>query len=60
MTETSHHDVKSYEVGIGDMTNTYKILVKNLKGNDHLENLWINKIIILKWILNIRTWTRFM
>jgi len=52
MKETSRHAVKAYEVDTGKFTNAYNILVKNLKGNDHFENLWLDKIIILKWILN--------
>jgi hypothetical protein len=52
MTETSHRALKACDVGTGELTNPYTILVKNLKGRHHLENLWIVKIIILKWIFN--------
>jgi hypothetical protein len=37
---------------IGEMRNAFKILVDNLKGRDHLEDLAVDGRIILKWILN--------
>jgi hypothetical protein len=36
---------------MGDMRNTYKILVRKLKGKDHLGGRGISGRIILKWIL---------
>jgi hypothetical protein len=40
-----------HEVCMGDMENAYKILIGNLKGRDHPEDLGIDWRIILKWIL---------
>jgi hypothetical protein len=37
-----------HAASMGDMRNTYKILVREPKGKDHLENLGIYGIIILK------------
>jgi hypothetical protein len=34
-----------------EMENPYKILTKNLKGRDHLEDLGVEGKIILEWIL---------
>jgi len=38
-------------VPMGQMTNEYKLWSENLKGIDNLEDLDIDKRIILKWIL---------
>jgi hypothetical protein len=35
----------------GELRNTYKILVRNLKGRPTLEDIGINERIILKWFL---------
>ena len=50
--ETSHQTLKAYGVGTREITNAYKILVKNLKERDHLENLCVDEMTILKWVLN--------
>jgi hypothetical protein len=36
---------------MGETRNAYKILFKNLKGRDHLEDLGVDRRVILKWIL---------
>jgi len=36
---------------MGEMRNAYRILVGNLMGRDHLEDLGIYGRIIIKWIL---------
>jgi hypothetical protein len=36
---------------LGEMANAYKILLENLKGRDHLEDLGIDGRIILEYIL---------
>jgi hypothetical protein len=35
---------------MGDMRNAYKILVGNLRGRDHSEELGVAERIILEWI----------
>jgi hypothetical protein len=46
----------------GEMRNACKVLVRNLKGRDSLEDLpeggGIIRIIILKWIINEMRWRR--
>jgi hypothetical protein len=37
---------------MGEITNTQKILAKNMKERDHLENRRIDEMTILKGILN--------
>jgi hypothetical protein len=37
--------------GMGEMTNPYEILVRNLNGEDHSEDLGVDGKIILKYIL---------
>jgi len=36
---------------IGEMTNAYSILIGNLKGKDHLEDLGVDRKLILEFIL---------
>jgi hypothetical protein len=36
---------------VGDERNAYNILVENLKGRDHMEDLGVDGKIILEWIL---------
>jgi hypothetical protein len=36
---------------MGEMRNAYNILVGNLKGGDHAEDLSVDGRIILEWIL---------
>jgi hypothetical protein len=36
---------------MGEMRNAYTILVENLKGRDHSEDLGVDGKIILEWIL---------
>lgn len=50
--DSSHRALKAYEIGMGEITNTQKILAKNMKERDHLENRRIDEMTILKGILN--------
>jgi len=48
---------------MGEMKNTYKFWLKNLKGRDHSEDLDVDRKIILEWILEIyvvRVWIGFI
>jgi len=36
---------------LGEMKNAYEILVKNLKGGGHLEDVGLDEKMILQWIL---------
>jgi hypothetical protein len=38
-------------MGVGEMRNAYRILVKILKGNDHMEDVAVVRRVILKCIL---------
>jgi hypothetical protein len=40
---------------IRELGNAYKVLVKNLKGTNHLEGMGEDGKIILKWILNTKS-----
>jgi hypothetical protein len=40
----------AWNMGMGEMRNAYNILVKNLKGCDHLEDVAVVGRVILKWI----------
>jgi hypothetical protein len=39
---------------IGDIINSYKMLVGNLKGRDRSKDLGVNGVMILEWILDKR------
>jgi hypothetical protein len=41
---------------MGEMRNSYDILLENLKGRDYLEELGIDKKIISEWILGKCCW----
>jgi hypothetical protein len=48
---------------MGEMKNAYKILVENLKGRDHSEDLKADGRIMLEWTLgkyDEKVWTEFM
>jgi hypothetical protein len=38
---------------MGEMINAYKMLIGNLKGRDHVEDLGIDGNITFEWILEI-------
>jgi hypothetical protein len=49
--------------GMGEMKNAYIILVENVKGRVHLEDLDIDGKILLEWILGKKgrkVWTGFI
>jgi hypothetical protein len=37
---------------MGDSRDAYSVLARNLKGTDHLDDLGIHGMIILKWVFN--------
>jgi len=41
---------------MGVMRNAYKILIENLKGREHSEDLGVDGKIILEWILGEMGW----
>jgi hypothetical protein len=48
---------------MGEMRNAYKILVGNLKGRHHSEDVGVDEKIILEWLLGKqgeKLWTRFI
>jgi hypothetical protein len=40
-----------WNLGVGEMRNAYRILFKNLKGDDHMEDVAVVRMVILKCIL---------
>lgn len=36
----------TWNMGVGEMRNAYRILVKHLKGNDHMEDVAVVRMVI--------------